>query len=55
MIRRLMKYDVKKMLGFIPYIYAITLLLSVITRIINIGKHIQVFSIIGQVFSSLVY
>ncbi|MBR2340706.1 MAG: hypothetical protein IKA74_07755 [Clostridia bacterium] len=55
MIRRLMKYDVKKMLGFIPYIYAITLLLAVITRIINIGKDIQVFSIIGSVFSSLVY
>lgn len=55
MIKKLMKYDIKNMISFLLYIYAVTLGLAVITRLINIGKNIQVVSIIGSVFASLTY
>ena len=55
MIRKLMKYDLKKMLRVLIYIYIVSISLSIITRLINIGKEIQVIFIIGQVFAGLTY
>ena len=50
-----MKYDLKKMTKLLIYLYPITIALAGITRLINIGKDIQVISIIGSVFASLTY
>lgn len=50
-----MKYDIKKMMRVLVYIYAISLGLSVITRLINIGKNIQAIAIIGHIFAGLTY
>ena len=55
MIGKLMKYDLKKMLRILVYIYFISLGLAIITRLINIGKDIQAIAIIGYVFSGLTY
>ncbi len=55
MLAKLVKYDVKKMTTILIYMYAITISLAIITRLINIGKDIQVVMIIGSVFSSLTY
>ena len=55
MLSKLIKYDTKKMSKILVYIYAITLGLACITRLINIGKDIQIISIIGSVFAGLTY
>ena len=55
MISKLIKYDVKKILGFLVYFYVISFGFSVITRLINIGKDIQFVYIIGQVFAGISY
>lgn len=55
MIKKLMKYDIKKMTKILVYFYVISILLSIITRLINIGKNIQIIAIIGQVFAGLTY
>lgn len=55
MIGKLMKYDLKKMLRILVYIYFISLGLAIIARLINIGKDIQAIAIIGYVFSGLTY
>ena len=55
MLKYLMKYDLKKMTKLLIYLYPITIALAGITRLINIGKDIQVISIIGSVFASLTY
>ncbi len=50
-----MKYDIKKMMRILVYIYAISLGLAVITRLINIGKDIQAIAIVGHIFAGLTY
>ncbi len=55
MIRKLLKYDIKKLLGFLVYFYVISFGLAIITRLINIGKDIQFIYIIGQVFAGITY
>lgn len=55
MIKKLMKYDTKKMFWVLGYIYIASIILAGITRLINIGKHIQFLFILGQVFSTLTY
>lgn len=55
MIKKLLKYDLKKMTRILIYIYIIAVGLAGITRLINIGKNIQAIAIIGYVFSSLTY
>lgn len=55
MLAKLMKYDIKKMSKILVIIYVISLALASVTRLVNIGKNIQVIFIIGVVFSSLVY
>lgn len=52
---KLMKYDIKKMMRILVYIYAISLGLAIITRLINLGNNIQAIAIIGHVFGSLTY
>lgn len=49
MIKNLMKYDLKRMLKLLVYFYAVAICLSIITRLIFIGKHIQFIHIVGQV------
>ena len=41
MMIKLLKYDLKKVLGFLVYFYVISFGFAVITRLINIGKDIQ--------------
>lgn len=55
MLKNLMKYDLKKMLKILVYIYAIALGLAGITRFINIWDNIQLIKIIGAIFASLSY
>ena len=55
MLKYLMKYDIKKMTKLLIYLYPITIALAGITRLINIGKDIQILTIIGSVFASLTY
>jgi len=55
MIAKLLKHDLKKMLRVLVYIYCISIALSTITRIINIGRDIQAVFILGQVFAGLTY
>ena len=55
MIKKLMKYDIKKMTKILVYFYVISLSLAILTRLINIGKNIQLIAIIGQVFAGLTY
>lgn len=55
MIKNLLKHDLKRMLKVLVYIYIIAICLSGVTRLINIGKDIQIIAIIGYVFSGLVY
>ena len=52
---KLMKYDIKKMMRILVYIYVVSLGLAIITRLINIGKDIQAIAIIGHVFAGLTY
>lgn len=55
MLGKVMKYDIKKMTKILIIMYAISLILAGITRLINIGKEIQAIFIIGQVFAGLTY
>jgi len=55
MIKKLMKYDLKKMTYILLYIYAISIGLAGLTRLIFIGKNIQAVKIIGYVFQGLTY
>jgi len=55
MVKKLLKNDLRKMSKVLIYIYIIAIVLSGITRLINIGKNIQFISIIGYVFSGLTY
>ncbi|MBR2397154.1 MAG: hypothetical protein IKA97_00055, partial [Clostridia bacterium] len=55
MIRKLMKYDLKKMTNLLIYLYPITILMAGITRLINLGKEIQLIFIIGQIFAGITY
>lgn len=53
MIKNLMKYDLKRMLKLLVYFYAVSICLSIVTRLIFIGNDIQFIYIIGQVFLGL--
>lgn len=55
MTKKLLKYDFKNMTKILVYIYAITFGLACATRIINLGKQIQLVAIIGSIFSGLTY
>ena len=55
MIKKLIKYDIKNMTKILLYFYAITITLAGITRLINIGDHIQSIAIIGMIFAGLTY
>ena len=48
-MKKLIKYDVKKMLGTLPYFYLFTICFASLTRIVNIWSDIQFIFIIGQV------
>lgn len=55
MIKKLMKYDLKKMTNLLIYLYPITLLVAILTRIIAIGEDIQLIFIISKIFGSITY
>ena len=55
MIRKLLKYDIKKITRILIYVYAISIALAIITRLINIGKDIQAIKILGMVFAGCTY
>jgi hypothetical protein len=53
MIKKLMKYDLQNMLRILAYVYAAAIGIASITRLINIGRDIQVFAILGGFFFGL--
>ena len=55
MIKKLMKYDMKKMFWVLGYIYVICIALAGISRLFLIGKNIQILAIIGAVFQGITY
>ena len=55
MIKKLLKYDLKKMTNILLYIYAIAIGLAGVTRLIFIGKNIHAVLILGHVFQGLLY
>ena len=55
MLAKLMKYDIKKMMRVLLYLYVIALVLAGITRFINIWSDIQAVFILGQVFAGITY
>ena len=55
MMIKLLKYDLKQVLGFLVYFYVISFGFAVITRLINIGKDIQFIYIIGLIFAGITY
>jgi len=55
MLAKLMKHDLKKMTKILIIMYIISLAAAGITRLINIGKNIQIIFILGQVFSGITY
>ena len=50
MIKKLIKYDVIKMMGVLPYFYAFAIFFAGLTRLVNIWSDIQFIFIIGQIF-----
>ena len=50
MMKKLIKYDLKNMTRILVYMYAISIALAIITRLILLGKEAQIVYIIGQVF-----
>jgi len=55
MLGKLMKYDIKKMSKVIILFYVVSIFLAGLTRLINIGKEIQVVAIFGYIFGGLTY
>jgi hypothetical protein len=55
MIRKLVKHDIKNMTKILVYFYAISIILAAITRLINLGNHIHIISIIGMIFAGFTY
>lgn len=55
MIAKLIKYDLIKTSRTLKYLYAITLGLAVLTRIINLFDYIFAFHIIGLIFAGCTY
>lgn len=55
MISKLLKYDLKKMMRILVYMYVISIFFACITRIVNIGKDMQVFFIIGKILEGCTY
>jgi len=55
MMNKLLKHDLRKSFRVLVYIYAICIILSGITRFINIWQNIQAVFIIGQIFAGLTY
>lgn len=53
MIKKLMKYDIKNMTKILIYFYFISIIAAGITRLINLGDHIQFIAIIGKVFEGI--
>ena len=50
MLKKLIKYDVRKMIFNLPYFYLASLVFALLTRFVNIWKDIQFFFILGQIF-----
>ena len=50
MLKKLIKYDFKKMFQVLPYFYIATVFFAILTRVVNIWKDIQFIFILGQIF-----
>ena len=55
MIAKLYKYDMKKMTKTLVWFYVLALGLAGITRLVNIGSHIQFVNIIGKVLQGMTF
>ncbi len=55
MLKKLMKYDLKKILKFLVWFYAISVGLAIIARILKIWDNVQIVRIVQSVFASLTY
>lgn len=55
MLKYLMKYDLKKILKFLIWFYAVSLVLALVKRILSLWNDIQLINILSSVFASLTY
>ena len=55
MIGKLYKHDIKKMTKTLVWFYLLSLGLAGITRLVNIGSHIQFVNIIGKVLQGMTF
>jgi len=55
MIKKLLKYDLKKMFKILIYIYVVSVVLASVTRLIKLGNSIQAINIIASFFEGLTY
>ncbi len=55
MIKKLYKYDIKKMSRVLIWFYVLSLSFAVVARLVNIGKHIQSIMIIGKILEGFTY
>ena len=55
MIKKLMKYDLKKMTRILIYIYLVSIAFASLTRLVFIWKDIQAVAILGYALQAVVY
>ena len=55
MLNKLFKYDFKRMSRILVYMYAISIALALITRLVFIGNKIQFVFIIGQILQGFTF
>ena len=49
MIKKLMKYDIKNITKILWIMYVIAIPLAVATRLLNLGKEIQIINILSKI------
>ena len=55
MLKKLLKYDFKRMTRILVYMYAITVVLAGLTRLVNLGNKIQFVLIIGKILEGCTF
>lgn len=55
MIKKLYKYDLKRMTRSLKWFFVTSIGVAIITRLINLGKDVQAIKILGMVFAGITY
>ena len=55
MLKKLLKYDFKYMTRILVYMYAISILLASVTRLVCLGNNIQIINILGKILQGFTF